>query len=75
MTRCFLGLILLLCAGCVQWGDNPPPGSAPQPLTPLAKELNSGQVTVQNAHAIAQTLWDQMDAETQEITNPTKKTN
>jgi hypothetical protein len=69
-----LGLVLLAGAGCVQIGETTPtPHTPPTPLLPLGKDLTADQVTTQNAHAVAQRLWDQFDHDAQEMANPSKK--
>lgn len=56
-------LFTLLASGCVQLPDSPP-STPPAPLVPLGKNLTSDVVMPQNAHAVSEVLWDELDRET-----------
>lgn len=76
MMRFMCGLMLLLGAGCVHFGESPPaPTNTTAPLAALGKNITPDQVTAQNAHAVVDELWDRWALDTQEKAVPSKKVN
>jgi hypothetical protein len=72
-------LLLALCGGCVNhqeitrsWQARPLPAPTPPPPPPVT----ANQVSRENAHALSQALWDEMDREAQneQLTESSAKT-
>jgi hypothetical protein len=65
MKKFFVLVLTLMGSGCLQIPQRPTEDSPPAALLPLGKSLGPDHVTPQNAHALSQALWDELDRDGQ----------